>query len=208
MRIMSKNARLLKMEDGIRTVTIEEAFESVKGSLIELSNKFYQIEFDDAFQIASIGFIKAWDSYKDTKIKFITYVYNCSKNELIQHLIVNNYDKRKINQFTVSLNTPVGVNKGQSRETTLIDLIKYDFNFDMLCLELDFEESIKHMKERHKDILIKKIFIGSSSSEIAKDYGVSRQAIDSMEKSAHKILRKIMFGGEMYDKCGIYQGVC
>ena len=54
-------------------LTSEEAFLKYKSKLYDFCKKYYNlnIELEERFQIASLGFVKAFNSYNNLKVPFI-----------------------------------------------------------------------------------------------------------------------------------------
>ena len=77
-----------------RPMTRDEAndFISENKSLIHAVLRSYKgcDEYDDLFQVASIGFYKGIMSYDPSqRVKMTTYCYECAKNEVKMHLRKN-----------------------------------------------------------------------------------------------------------------------
>ena len=88
--------KLIKLnDDEISELTLDECFILYKPTLYKLTNSYHNIklEFDDRFQIASIGLIKAYKTYNNTKYPFIAYLKIVVNNEFKQEFRKQN--KRK-----------------------------------------------------------------------------------------------------------------
>lgn len=78
--------------------------------------------YDDYYDVGLIGFVRALNTYDETKnIKFITYVYKCIKNEILIEIDKRKSQKRDFK--TISLNAVV--NKWDGDDFEVGDLIGY-----------------------------------------------------------------------------------
>ena len=78
--------------------------------------------FDELYDVGIIGFVNGINSYDETKgYKYITYLYDCIKNEILQYIQYQNREKRKAE--TISLNTIIYGN------VELQDLIGYETDY-------------------------------------------------------------------------------
>ncbi len=157
-------------------------------------------EFQQYYDAGEEGLIKGIKTYDSTKgYKISTYLYTCICNEIHKYIQINNLPKRK-NRFgkDISLNKLV-VNENESL-SELIDFIPSDVN-----IEEEIEKKIRHenllkyvnnlKNERDKEVI--KHFYGlegrksKSTREIARDWGVSQNAINSRRIRALNTLKKV-----------------
>ena len=88
--MIKTNKKLIKLnDDEISELTLDECYIIYKPILIKLTNSYHNIklEFDDRFQIACIGLIKAYKTYNNTKYPFIAYLKIVVNNEFIVPVI-------------------------------------------------------------------------------------------------------------------------
>lgn len=95
-----KNIKLRDKKSGgfiIKSLTLEETFYQFKNFLHSRADKFgfdsqvlYEnanISHDDAFQVASVGLIKAYNTYNpEAGIMFITYLSTVVDNEILMFM--------------------------------------------------------------------------------------------------------------------------
>lgn len=148
---------------------------------------------DELFDLGMIGFVKGVNSYDKSRGTYMTYLYDCIRNEIIRQIDYENRPKRQIE--IVSYNTMI------SEDTELIDLLGYDIDYSE---QVYFDELIKkilifsseHLTERQEEIF--KYIYGIegypklSFEEIAKIYKTSRQAIwDSHTRILNKLKKHL-----------------
>ena len=68
--------------------------------------------FEDLISIGRIALVNAVDKYDiNAKCKFSTYAYNSIFYDISKHFQVNNYDKRSILNYSLSLDQPIIIDK-------------------------------------------------------------------------------------------------
>lgn len=85
--MIKTNKKLIKLnDDEISELTLDECYIIYKPILIKLSNNYHNIklEFNDRFQIACLGFVKAYNSYNNLKYCFLGYLKIIVNNEFKQ----------------------------------------------------------------------------------------------------------------------------
>ena len=87
---MEKNKLLHGKE--IIELTSEEAFIKYKPVLYDYCKKYSNLnnELEERFQIASLGFVKAFNNYNNLKVPFIAYLQLVVNNEFLM-----NFRKKK-----------------------------------------------------------------------------------------------------------------
>lgn len=149
--------------------------------------------YDELYDIGLIGFVNGINNYDETKgYKYITFLYDCIRNEILHYLI---YEKRKKRDGEViSLNTKI---KGN---TELQDLLGYETDYikdnyeDELLDTINDRMSFMTLKEQ----LVFNHLYGLNGykeltpKEITKKYGFSRQSIYQIKKITLNKLRYIL----------------
>ena len=181
--------KLLKMSDGVKELNQEEAFISVIGLLKKISSKFPTIEFDDAFQIASIGFLEAWERYSNLDIKFSTYVALVSKQHLFREIKAMNTMKRSA--IVTSLDSEMSDSKVDNTYKDHIEDISVDYDFTNSVV---IKQMLDSLEGKEKEIFVEYFIKGYSLEEIAKKRGTYRQLIHCIK---NKIVKKLSI---YYDK--------
>lgn len=100
----------------------EEIIKLIHYTLNKLNLSYME---DELIDIAYIGCSKAINTFKDDKGSFSNYLFSCIKNEISHYFYMSNFDKRKANFNTLSLNYPI---LGSYDE--LIDLIPDNYNLE------------------------------------------------------------------------------
>lgn len=82
-------------DNEIIELTLDECFTVYKPTLIKLAYSYHnlKIEFDDRFQIASMGLTKAYKTYNNTKYPFVAYLKIVINNEFKQVFRKQNKEK-------------------------------------------------------------------------------------------------------------------
>ena len=149
---------------------------------------------DELFDIGMIGFVEGLNTFDESKgFQYITYLYDCIKNEISHFLAYEQREKRKCE--LISLNTIINDN------TELQDLIGYDTDYlkdnyvDELMDTINDRMSFMTKKEQ----LVFNHLYGLNGydeltpKEITKKYGFSRQSIYQIKKITLNKLRYILY---------------
>ena len=169
-------------------LTSEEAFIKYNAKLHDFCKKYNNLtkDYDDRFQIASLGFMKAFNTYNNLKVPFIAYL----------SLVVNNtflmeYRKKKIREkYTYkSINEPyMAFGKDNlTLEDTLQDYTSYIEDEEIkVALEKIFS------KMREKDVyIINRRLQGATQNEISKELNMSRSNIcRRIEKFQKELIKR------------------
>ena len=90
----------------------------------DIIKTFHHMEYEDLYQVACIGLLKAINSYDTSKnIKFNSYMYNVVKNEILMTLRNNNTMKNS-NMEEVSTEAQT------TDDLTVMDTLKSDVNIE------------------------------------------------------------------------------
>lgn len=148
-----------------------------------VAHKFFKktnIELEDLVQIASIGMVKAFNSFKPEKnIKFATYAYMCMRNEILMVL-------RKKQPKLISISSKI---EEDSKITFEDMLVAKDNTEGTVAFNLDFNKTLKNIKPRNKKIF--NYFInGYSQSEIAKEMEISQAQVSRILKKIKTSIKK------------------
>lgn len=142
---------------------------------------FYQksfasmLEYEEYLGLAHEAICKAVRNYKPEKGTFSTLYFWQLRSRISHYFRVSNYQKRKINKETISLDTPLR----DFPELTLASVLS-DTN-DILdpILEMErWKEKIKKQPEKRQKIIFLRL-IGYEQKEIAEKLNISRQAVSS-----------------------------
>lgn len=145
---------------------------------------------DELFDIGMIGFVQGINTYDETKgYQYISYLYDCIKNEILHHLL---YESRKKRNFeTVSLNTMI------SDDTELQDLLGYETDYSEDNYK---DELIQTINDRMSFMTTKEQLVFNhlyglngydelTSKQITEKYGFSRQSIYQIKRITLNKLR-------------------
>jgi len=137
---------------------------------------------EDFYSIGQIGLVKASKYYNKDKGSFSNYAIRCIKNEIF-------YRTHKKQLKTISLSTPIGDNI--ELEDTIVD----NYSFENKLETQDFiEKLLEPLSKRERDYIISYygLFgrVRKSGPQIAKELGISHQAVDVVIRRAQKKLRE------------------
>lgn len=170
-----------------------EQFLQYNVMLHKICNKFknntYSMEFDDLFQVGSLGIIRAYETYKDGEgVTFDNYVYRCIKWAIMNELRRYKRIKEKYNSTSLDLCIDV------EEEETLHNIIA-DESVNVSCTALDnviIEEYIKEFKRVLSsdmcNLMIDKHINDISVKELAQRYNKSDGSIRASLRNARDIL--------------------
>ena len=160
--------------------------------------------YDELFDIGMIGFVNGINNYDETRgIKYITFLYDCIRYEIIHYL---EYEKSKKRYFeTISLNTKIG------DTTELQDLLGYQTDYEQNAY---MDELMAVIEKRSEDFTEKQKIIFNhlfglngyqelTAKEITKKYGFSRQSIYQMKDIVIKKLKNALH--DYQNKDGLYE---
>ena len=155
-------------------LTSEEAFLKYKSALYDYCKKYNNLNTDleERFQIASLGFVKAFNSYNNLKVPFISYLQLVVNNQFLMEF----RKKKSYDRFnTISIQNTVQHLKND--DLTIEDTLKdnsTDIEDEEIKLSLD--KTLSNMREKDKLILNLRLH-GLKQDEIAKELNMSRSNV-------------------------------
>lgn len=168
-------------------LTSEECFIIYKPLLYKLTNSYHNIklEFDDRFQIACMGLIKAYKTYNNTKYPFIAYLKIVVNNEFKQEFRKQNKEK-DINLVSTDNHIP------DNYDITLEEVLRNEIdNFN----EIEIKDLINHIFSRMSDIdkkVIKLRLEGYKKPRISKILNLSIPQINyRLLKFKNELLKEV-----------------
>ena len=169
-------------------LTSEEAFLKYKSVLYDYCKKYNNLnnELEERFQIASLGFVKAFNSYNNLKVPFIAYLQLVVNNQFLMEF------RKKKNTEKVSfksINEPyMAFGKDNlTLEDTLQDYASYIEDEEIkVALEKIFS------KMRKKDVyIINRRLQGATQNEISKELNMSRSNVcRRIEKFQNELIKR------------------
>lgn len=144
---------------------------------------------DELFDIGMIGFVNGINTFDESKgFKYITYLYDCIKNEIIHFL---QYEKRKRRDAViVSLNTLINDIELGELIPTYYDYDKELYMEEMKCI---IDRRLGKLKERDEKIF--KHYYGIdgyeklTSLQLEKKFNMSRQNVIRIRNRVLNMLR-------------------
>ena len=129
---------------------------------------------EDFISEGYIGLIKAADKYDKAKqIRFSTFACRCIYNEISRYLCVQNYDCRKANTDTISMDSTIYDN---NKKLTFKDLLEYEEDYSVANVNYLLNLIDKLNVKDGKYVCVKKAE-GYSLGEIGELLGVSKEAV-------------------------------
>lgn len=196
MSIENKKILLLKGEKKLMCLT--ETYEQFKNFLRKLCQGWKQYNFEEIFQVANVGLVKAFNSYNaDRNIQFITYLSTIVTNELKMY-----HRKENRHLHNVSLNKTIN----DEDNIELEDLISDDVSIEEDILKkIEFKE-IEMLLEKlnpKKRGIIKKFYLeGMKQQQIADECGLAQSYVSRLLNNSLAELRRLYKrdGGETMSK--------
>jgi len=151
-------------------------------------------EYEDLLQEASIGFIKAIQTYKPSRgVKLTTYAFICARNEVRMYLRKNSAKSRTA--VVVSLDT--GSDDNHDQDSLMNRICGHDGSAssleDSLHTKTVFRQAMC-IVEREMDqpsiFVIRRTMEGVTQSQMAKELSLSQSKVSKILSSAIRKLRK------------------
>ena len=141
---------------------------------------FHHMEYEDLYQVACIGLLKAIKSYDTSKnIKFNSYMYNVVKNEILMTLRNNNTMKNS-NMEEVSTEAQT------TDDLTVMDTLKSDVNIeDEYLIKEEYRELYElidkyYSKNEMKRNVMYALLREEKQMDVAEKYGISRAYVNKI----------------------------
>lgn len=187
-----------------RRMTRDEAndFIAENRSLIHAVLRSYKgcDEYDDLFQVASIGFYKGIMSYDPSqRVKMTTYCFECAKNEVKMHLRKNSAKSRTAS--IVSLDD-LHSDTGRSENWLERNLAEND-SFHPVVEDIGetignkevFDAAMKIIRDEmswEEQLVLQRFMSGQPQSVTAKELGASQAKVSKIQKLAMAKLKLAM----------------
>lgn len=152
--------------------------------------------FEECYMVGENALIKATKTFDETKgYKFSSYATKCIQYELLTYLQYKNREKRKFDDYLISLDREIDENKN-----TLLDLLKDETDLENDIIEKEKIELLKtiilildsndrFMLEHYFELWGNKKM---EQKEIAKVLGVKSGYVSYRIKRSIRIIKKIM----------------
>ena len=146
----------------------------------DIIKTFHHMEYEDLYQVACIGLLKAIKSYDTSKnIKFNSYMYNVVKNEILMSLRNNNTMKNS-NMEEVSTEAQT------TDDLTVMDTLKSDVNIeDEYLIKEEYRELYQlidkyYSKNEMKRNVMHALLREEKQIDVAEKYGISRAYVNKI----------------------------
>ena len=146
----------------------------------DIIRTFHHMEYEDLYQVACIGLLKAIKSYDTSKnIKFNSYMYNVVKNEILMTLRNNNTMKNS-NMEEVSTEAQT------TDDLTVMDTLKSDINIeDEYLVKEEYRELYElidkyYSKNEMKKNVMYALLREEKQIDVAEKYGISRAYVNKI----------------------------
>lgn len=146
----------------------------------DIIKTFHHMEYEDLYQVACIGLLKAIKSYDTSKnIKFNSYMYNVVKNEILMSLRNNNTMKNS-NMEEVSTEAQT------TDDLTVMDTLKSDVNIeDEYLIKEEYRELYElidkyYSKNEMKKNVMYALLREEKQINVAEKYGISRAYVNKI----------------------------
>ena len=172
-----KTKKMIQYKNKIIEVDIDQAYELFKGCIGKVARSFlgYSTDYEELYQVSCMGFTKAFNSYKDTKIPFYSFAKLCCTTELLK-----NFRKKRI--------SAVSYNEKSCEGKEILDILESDVNLEESIYEkVDTFDSLKVLNDREKEV-INLTAQGYSQKNIAAKFGLDQSQISRIKTKAIKKL--------------------
>lgn len=146
----------------------------------DIIRTFHHMEYEDLYQVACIGLLKAIKSYDTSKnIKFNSYMYNVVKNEILMSLRNNNTMKNS-NMEEISTEAQT------TDDLTVMDTLKSDVNIeDEYLIKEEYKELYElidkyYSKNEMKKNVMYALLREEKQIDVAEKYGISRAYVNKI----------------------------
>ena len=166
----------------------EEAFLKYKSVLYDYCKKYNNLnnELEERFQIASLGFVKAFNSYNNLKVPFIAYLQLVVNNQFLMEF----RKKKNTEKITFkSINEPY---KAFGKDNLTLEDSLQDIGTEIQDNELKVSLEELFSKMREKDVyIINRRLQGATQNEIGKELNMSRSNVcKRIEKFQKELIKR------------------
>ena len=158
----------------------DDIFMQEERQIKDIIKTFHHMEYEDLYQVACIGLLKAIKSYDTSKnIKFNSYMYNVVKNEILMTLRNNNTMKNS-NMEEVSTEAQT------TDDLTVMDTLKSDVNIeDEYLIKEEYKELYElidkyYSKNEMKKNVMYALLREEKQIDVAEKYGISRAYVNKI----------------------------
>lgn len=152
---------------------------------------------EELYDIGLIGLTNAINTFDSSKgIKESTYFYKCISNEISKFIYLQNTSKRRCPTSIISLDYEMGEGEGSSYANLVPDP---NVDIEHEIIEKTENEilysAIQQLKPSYQEIIKKYFGIGTAprnTTQLSKELGISREAINQKRHRALKQLQKIL----------------
>lgn len=173
------NSLINEYKQGNKEV-FDNIFMQEERQIKDIIKTFHHMEYEDLYQVACIGLLKAIKSYDTSKnIKFNSYMYNVVKNEILMSLRNNNTMKNS-NMEEVSTEAQT------TDDLTVMDTLKSDVNIeDEYLIKEEYRELYKlidkyYSKNEMKRNVMYALLREEKQIDVAEKYGISRAYVNKI----------------------------
>ena len=170
-----KTKKMIQYENKVIEVNIDQAYELFKGCVGKVARSFlgYSTDYEELYQIACMGFTKAFNTYKDIKIPFYSFTKLCSTTELLKF-----FRKKRVNT--------ISYNEESCEGKEILDILESDIKLEESILEkIDAFDSLKVLSDREREV-INLTALGYSQKNIAAKFGLDQSQISRIKTNAIK----------------------
>lgn len=151
--------------------------------------KYFDNDFDDYLSSITLGALKSKHTYNSEKGKLGTWCFQCFKTTVFSK-------RRKIKQYTISLNDTVGENSNVELQEVIAENEDNDEDFyETLNIKINCDKIIPHMSKE----LYSHFFEHKSISDIARLSGTTTQNIyNKLSRELFQLKKFIETNNEEY----------
>ena len=166
----------------------EEAFLKYKPVLYDYCKKYNNLnnELEERFQLASLGFVKAFNSYNNLKVPFIAYLQLVVNNQFLMEF------RKKKNEEKFKISSIQEKYKAFGKDNLTLEDTLQDYSTDIEDEELKVALKELFSKMREKDVyIINRRLQGATQNEISKELNMSRSNVcRRIEKFQKELIKR------------------
>ncbi len=177
--------KLLKLNSNvIKEMSFEEVYKRYERYLHKECKTYSEnIEYEDVFQIASIGLYKAYKTYNNIDVNLLTYASIVIKNEILMNIRNN---KKKVK--TVSINS---IGYWDKEYDSPIEWNSPDISVDIeeeVGDKVFIKETISSLNDEEKELIREYFFRNKKQDDLARELNISQTYLS---KKIRRVISKI-----------------
>lgn len=149
-------------------------------------------EFDDLYQSACLGLVKAGNAFNSEKgIEFSTLAYKCAHNEILRLYETDSRKMRKAQTYSLDYEYSIN-NKAVTLQEYLEDETYNKYWEEDFIEHIELKQAISKLLQSEKEVLLLFFFFDLNCGQIAKMKGYSPSNANRLKRNAIKKIREAL----------------